>query len=451
MVVTLAEKQPRPCLNAAVPTSLVPHRSLLTICLVLACSPAETGSVASAPISVSLTSVPGADDRVYYVISGNRFNDRHLAVGDLVWRVGSAADQAERSAPPTRPIVDEEGWLQPDFEQPAPFVMARPVFIMADLAWFEAEPAPDALEVTVAARLWSSTHPGREPDDLGMTKQRVFADRSGRYSGFEATLRPLPARVDVFYLELTWSIAACTTDSDCRSLPPATTLHTIVSLWKAPRPGVPLYKRTLVWSSRWAAGEWSTAPSDRRSVEAEISRRLLTGFGTLNDTDDRTYGGFDRPTYDGVVDGVDVFLDHKQCACGEFKHALMAMIEYQGIDAQWGVLQFDDRGPGRLSYYRTKTISALGREIKHWYHWNHAFVLVNDRVYDPTYGLEAESIAAFEDLLFAHYCQGEEGDCSDGSSYCYDPPDDLGRDCVVNPPGLAADFPFRFYRGDSYR
>ncbi len=102
--------------------------------------------------------------------------------------------------------------------------------------------------------------------------------------------------------------------------------------------------------------------------------------------------GRPHPDYDGVVDGVAVWLDFPRSACREFKHGLMAVIEYQGIAAKWGVLEF----------------------------------------------------------LFAQFCYGQAEPCQTTADWCDDPPDE-GVNCIGNPPGYDPDLGFVSYDGDSYR
>lgn len=406
-------------------------RTILGLSLALgACGP-ETAPVALYVAAIDFTSSAGANNRIDYEISGGEFDAPHVVVGDRVFVVED---------PEPRVDVQDGRRLIADFDEPAPYVRRVPMRLRVTLG-ATAEAAARAIDYSVQGVLRSETEPSRAELPV------LVASGSAEVGvPVELVTDDLPSRVDLYTLELIWTLrpAGC---EECLA-ETLSTRHLVPTTWRQPIDEAPRYRRTLVWSAKFAAGEW---PEGDRADESELAlaRAILDGFATL-DEEGKSYGAFPRPQYDGTVDAVDVWIDFPRSACGELKHGLQAMIEYQGVDAQWGVLEFLSTGTDRYSQYETYEVVALGRQPQVWYQTNHAFVVVKGRVLDPTYHGYAETVADYEDQLFRRFCYGKEEPCRNASDWCNHPPEPE-RHCIDNPPGPDPDLGFVFYSGDNYR
>lgn len=386
--------------------------------------------------AIDFVNDPEVDNRIDYEISGKNFDAPHLQVGERVFSVDAL-----------EPYLDlrDERRLIPEFDEPAPHLRDTPMHLRVGFGQ-RGQLAAQRLHVVVQGVLHSMSEPARSPVPV-----LVFEGEVDLSEPLDLVTDRLPSRTDLYRLQLSWQLNDAACISDCaRSR--FVTRHLIPTLWRRPRPEAPRYKRMLLWSAQFGAGEWPDGPPDApetRQSEREISLAMLDGIATLAQSEGRSYGAFARPEYDGEVDGVDVWLDFPRSACGEFKFALMALIEYQGIDAQWGVLEFLHPASTRLSQYVTYDVPAMGRESQVWYHTNHAFAVVNGEIFDATYNGYAPTIGEFEDNLFAKFCYGQDEPCRTTRDWCDDPPKD-GVNCIDNPPGYDPELGFVFYTGDSY-
>lgn len=398
-----------------------------------ACGPA-TEPVDLYVAALDLSSAPGLDNRFDYEVSGEDFDDPHVTVTDRVFVVEAERPEVD---------LDDGRRLIAGFDEPAPYLQGTP---MALAASFGAAAGVDVarFDVSVQGTLRSTT----DPDWPARALVQASASLDGA-APLEVVTDALPERVDVFELELAWTLAPADCKVGACAETELVTRHLVPTTWRAPREEAPRYRRAMLWSSAFAAGEW-VAGADPKETELAIARAVLEGYATLDETAGKSYGGFPRPEYDGEVDGVDVWLDFPRSACGEQKFAVMAMIEYQGIDAKWGVLEFLDPGPDRLSQYVTYEVPALGRDPEVWYHTNHAFAVVHGHIFDGTYDRYAPTVAEYEDGLFAKFCYGKDDPCRYTSDWCSNPPE-AGTYCIDNPPGHDPELGFTFYSGDSYR
>lgn len=379
---------------------------------------------------------PALDNRFDYEISGADFETEHTFVDERVFTVDPGAQIN----------VSQGRLLIAGFDEPAPHRRSTPMnlrVVVDQAVDFDAQ----VVAVEVKGILRSPAHP--EWPEMEVVNESLSTALS---SPFELRTLPLPSRIGLYELELQWKLQGQECFGEC---PVATfvTRHSIPNLWRNPRPEAPRYKQMFLWSAEFGVGEWpDKGPGDPETLssEAAISALMLEGFSNLDEAAGKSYGAFHRPEYDGMVDGVDVWLDFPRSACGEFKHGLMALIEYQGIDAKWGVLEFLNPGPDVFSQYVTYKVPALGREAEVWYYTNHAFTTVNGEVYDPTYNGHAKTVDEYEDQLFAQFCYGQTTACETTADWCDDPPAD-GVHCIDNPPGYDPDLGFVYYDGDTYR
>ncbi len=379
---------------------------------------------------------PAVNNRFDYEISGEDFEAEHVLVSERVFTVGHQAQVN----------VTEGRLLIAEFDEPAPHRRASPMNLRVSFGQAEGF-AVAKLVGTVQGVLRSTTDP--DWPEVEVLNETLAVEAS---ASIEMSTDVLPSRTDLYELELQWTLQG----EDCADACPSAnfvTRHLIPTLWRNPRSEAPRYKRALLWSAQFGVGDWvDEGAGDPVTLESEaaISLAMLKGFATLSKAAGKSYGAFRRPDYDGMVDGVDVWLDFPRSACGEFKHGLMAMIEYQGIDAKWGVLEFLKPGPDVFSQYVTYNVPALGRDAEVWYYTNHAFTTVNGQVYDPSYNGHAETVDKYEDQLFAQFCYGQTAPCETTADWCDDPPAE-GVYCIDNPPGYDPELGFVYYEGDTYR
>ncbi|MBU1238863.1 hypothetical protein KKF84_13835, partial [Myxococcota bacterium] len=214
--------------------------------------------------------------------------------------------------------------------------------------------------------------------------------------------------------------------------------------WRCPLPGTPLYERILRWGSSWID---DTLDDQSEASENVLAETLLFGMYNLEPLGYR-YGPFPRPS--DFVDRAEVFLDFPQMACGEFRGFYMALVESQGIDANWLWFWYNYPSSTAPSMYETRFIAALGTDEMYWRYQDHIVVEVNGKVYDPTYLVAAESADEYEDYMFEDFCYGEDVHCGGANGWCTidDGPQGI---CVDNLPGyVEGESPPR-HRGEDYR
>jgi hypothetical protein len=360
----------------------------------LACAPSH-------PTEVRAT----GPERLHFTSSGGTWEAPDTQVGDLIWQLG-----------------DHDFGHGAALDQPAAFVAGSTATIEVIV--------PTRKPWTLSASgTWAS---GADPVELGSWTA------SGDGQSFEI---PLPERIDALTLALTVHV---------EGHDPVTSTHTVVTTWAAPIPDTPLYRQPLVWTADWLAGQPSRAVSaDPEAQENELALLTLRGMFELGETDGRTYGPFPRPKEKD--NQAHVFLDFKQCACGELRGGLMNLLETHGVDTNWVILTFRNPSPDKLSMYETREIAAIGTDPKVWQHWNHVAVEVNGQVYDPTYNLHHPDFVAYEDDLFERYCYGEDEKCKTPGGWCQQPRPE--GTCIDNPPGYDPDDPTNgmlVIRGENY-
>ncbi|PKN27312.1 MAG: hypothetical protein CVU65_02975 [Deltaproteobacteria bacterium HGW-Deltaproteobacteria-22] len=218
----------------------------------------------------------------------------------------------------------------------------------------------------------------------------------------------------------------------------------VAQTWRAPLPVAPLYQQILRWGGEWIDG---FVEDLGEPTENQLAETLLFGMNHLADLGYR-YGPFPRPS--DIVDRAEVFLDFKQSACGEFRGFYMALVESQGIDANWLWFWFNKPSSTWYSMYETIVIAALGRTPQVWRYQDHIVVEVNGVVYDPTYVVTKPDATAYEDFMFARFCFGEDESCKNSGDWCTLPGGPQGV-CIDNPPGHDLEIGPGRFRGEDYR
>lgn len=413
-------------------------------------------AVTASPLTIRLESAPRLKNRHAYEVTQRPWGSPNVEVGEEVWRAAQPAAIYLGEEEPAAPFALGlgEGEFAAAFNEPAPYTQGTPMRLTADIGWYgPADRMPAKLQVGVIGALVSMTDPELKPIPILDTRASLTKHAQGptRFVGFKADSAPLPTRLDLYMLELRWTILPQECGGPCPGLAQGVTRHRVPLTWREPRPELPRFREPFIWAAAWGAGVWPDGPPAAAATadsEIALSRKMLEGFSGL-DRLGKSYGSFPRPRYDGKNSGLEMFLDFPRSACGEFKYGLMALIETHGIDAKWGALHFDKHGKDILSFYKTRPIAALGREQKHWYYANHAFTMVRGHVLDPTYDVYRPSLAEYDDFMFEKYCYGEETPCK-VNSWCDTPPTDEAARCIDNPPGFDRDGSFRFYTGDGY-
>lgn len=398
------------------------------------------------PAAIRLSSAPGLNNRHTYEITQPPWGSPHRTIGDDIWRVWAYQ-------------VGDDGALVGDaLDEPAPFTRATPMTLGADLVWTGPDgELPDALDVHVEAVLRSTTSEGIEVPILS-TDTTVAArsevhfpdDTAGvAFEVLSVQTDALPTRVDLWSLELIWTLTPMRDGEPTADAPRVSrTRHLVPTFLRDPNPDAPRYKRPMLWSAAFAAGEWDDEGDAVAETEHRIAMAELEGVRSLADLGFR-YGGFPRPPHGEFKDRVDLFLDFEQTACGEFRGIMMALVEYHGLDARWFWFRFPELDSEHFALYKTRDISAVGQPSGHWFNTNHIVVTVNGKVYDPTYTVYKESWQEYEDWMFERYCPGRDAPCSE-DRWCSSPP--LSEDgCIDNPPGFDRDWDLEAIDSDGYK
>lgn len=336
------------------------------------------------PAAIELIAPDGEGSRHHYEITGPTWQSPHRYVGDVVF------------ATPARPQLHPDGTFEAAFSDPAPYTRNSRVRVRASIGAALAPSLIDGADWHIRGVLRSTTDETIEPLEI--------LDAEGDGLLVDVTTKPLPSRVDLWELELTWALTV-TADGVAKSTDGRTT-HLIPTTFRDPREHAPRYRETFLWGAEFAAGEWD---EDDPEAKYRVAEALTRGIRKLGDRG-RSYGGFPRPPYDKTDNRAHVFIDFQRTACGEYRALLLALIELHGIDAKWSWFNFPEPDSkhwvkGQNTHYRTRIISAVGREAKPWMNTNHSVVRVDGRVYDPTYTVIKDSLEEYEDWMFVEYCR----------------------------------------------
>ncbi len=363
----------------------------------------------------------GGTGRIFYTITGPTWTDPNVPVQERLFDMSQG-------------MLNERGELVPETLRMAAYASGARAQLIFMPAW-RGEGAPPSGTYRFTGRLTASdgtTH------DWFDAQGELQITESG-YAPVTVDATPLPmATARVWELAVThmyvvngrtWS---------------RTHYQELAQTWRAPLPGTPLYEQILRWGGEWID---ATVEDQGEATENVLAERLLFGMKALEDLG-YSYGSFPRPS--NIVDRAEVFLDFKRSACGEFRGFYMALVETQGIDANWLWFWFNQPSSTWYSMYETRVIAALGRTAQVWRYQDHIVVEVNGVVYDPTYVVTSPDATAYEDFMFARFCFGEDRPCQHASDWCTIPSGPQGV-CIDNPPGYdPAIGPGRF-RGEDYR
>ncbi|MFT5587293.1 MAG: hypothetical protein ACI9VR_004901 [Cognaticolwellia sp.] len=372
----------------------------------LACGP-------SGPTVLPSEVVFSGEGRLEHTRTGPAWSDANVDVGAVTWVRGQSKVQA--------------GVLQPGRTAPDEIAAYLPGSTAQVMVRMDGE-VPTGAWITLTGA-WDSGAP--------FASQRLPLAPQVSWS------LQVPERLDKLSLTLTYQLP---------DVGPYQSEHILVTTWDKPLQGTPLYRRPLLWMAEWGAGTpaRSVIPLELQdAAENELALKALRGLYQLGIDEGRTYGSFPRPKEKD--NQAHVFLDHPQCACGEYRGILLNLIEEQGIDGNWVLMAFRNPSLDALSMYETREIAAVGTEPKVWQHWNHVAVEVNGQVYDPTYNLHHPDFPSYEDDLFERYCYGEEEKCKTPGGWCQQPRPE--GTCIDNPPGFDPDGPegaMLVKRGDKY-
>jgi hypothetical protein len=395
------------------------------------------------PETISFLSPQGENGRLYHEITGPTWETPNISIEDTVFILDNRK-------------FDSENYLTTsDLDEPAGYISGSPMEILFNFTTDQnnkTDELPIKLDLKVTL---DSQYTDFYSNEILASNSFDLSNITTSGTSIKIITLPLPKVVDVYQLTIEYSLENNKGDKTIYY-----TKHLIPTTLKAPIPGTPIYHRSMLWASMWAAGyslpteeienndinNTDYTQIDIEEMEHQISLKMMQGIFTL-DQMGYSYGPFPRPT---VKDNrAHVFLDFKRTACSEFRGILMALIEYHGIDAKWLSLSFDSPSSTWYSMYETRDIIALGRESQVWRHYNHVIVTVNNKVYDAVYNIFAEDFPTYEDDLFASYCYGEDEECDSPDGWCnYPRPEN--RPCIENPPGFDESLGMTIQYGDAY-
>ncbi|MDA3864516.1 MAG: hypothetical protein PF689_11685 [Deltaproteobacteria bacterium] len=362
-------------------------------------------------------------DRIYYTITGPTWEDDNLQVNETVFAMGEGS------------IDPETGLVVPEISHLAAYCSDATAYLSFYPVWKGEETIPEG----------SYTLSGKLIDPLTQESSPFFsvsgdlAVTNGQYLPIEVTaaqLPPLTAKLHILEITHEYTVNQSTYTQVTRM--------ELAQVWKCPLPGTPLYEKIIRWGCEWIDGH---IEDEGQISENVIADTLLTSMVALEPLGYR-YGPFPRPS--NFDDRAEVFLDFKQSACGEFRGFFMALVETQGIDANWLWFWFNQPSSTEYSMYQTIELPALGTSSVVWRYSDHIVVQVNGIVYDPTYLLIKENPDEYEDYIFASFCLGEDEPCYGANSWCTIPDGPQGE-CIDNPPGYTEGVSPPRFTGEDYR
>ncbi|MBN2724751.1 MAG: hypothetical protein JXR95_11830 [Deltaproteobacteria bacterium] len=384
----------------------------------IGCDDSSDRKVFSDPYFTSSINFSGVG-RIFYTITGPTWDDPNSSPDEILFELGNG-------------YIDSEGYLNGEYNELAAYCSgAAPwlVFHVGTSAEFV------DLDYSYKGTLYSADGETMELFDVSGT---VTPDGTS-YPEIFAEAQVLPMDTAKFYiLEIQHNL------SDGNTTYSQTTRHEFAQVWRCPLAGTPLYKKIIIWGSEWINGHYPDTGEDTENILAE---KLLLGMKNLEPLGYR-YGAFPRPSE--YNDRAEIFLDFKQSACGEFRGFYMALTETQGIDSNWLWFWFRYPSSEEYSMYQTIDIPALGTDSRVWRYSDHIVVQVNDKVYDPTYLVMADTPDEYEDYMFDSFCYGEDTPCAHAGDWCTveDGPQGI---CTENHEGyVEGESPLRF-TGEDYR
>ena len=361
--------------------------------------------------------------RIHYQTTGPTWNDDNILIEDRLWEL-SDSDQVS------------PGTLDAARSEMAVYCSGATPVITVHPSW-QKQSAPQPGTYTFSGVL--ITEEIRIPLFFAQGELEIKGDS---YLPVEIWTDPLAAHTaGLFDLEIehTYQLSGPVSNQPLSRI----SRHRFAQTWRCPLPGTPLYKQIIEWGCAWIQGYHD---DQGEITENTLAAQLLEAMGKLSEQGYR-YGPFGRP--DNPPDRAEVFLDFKQSACGEFRGFFMALLETQGIDANWLWFWFSEPSSQRYSMYQTREIAALGTDSQIWRYSDHIVVEVNGVVYDPTYLVTRPDADTYEDFMFASFCYGEDRHCQHANDWCTIPGGPHGI-CIVNPQGFSEAVGPNRFRGEDY-
>jgi hypothetical protein len=221
-----------------------------------------------------------------------------------------------------------------------------------------------------------------------------------------------------------WELAVTHTYTVAGKTYSRTHYQDLAQTWRAPLAGTPLYEPILRWGGEWV----DAAVADTgEAAENVLAEKLLFGMRALEDLG-YSYGAFPRPSE--IRDRAEVFLDFKRSACGEFRGFFMALVETQGIDANWLWYWFNKPSSPGTPCMKPASCGARAHAPV-WRYQIHRGGGQWRRVRPHLRG-DAADADAYEDFMFARFCFGEDVPASTLAT---------GARCRAAPRGSAIDNP----------
>jgi hypothetical protein len=371
------------------------------------------------------------EGRIYYTVSAYGHGDE---ITSIRWSAPDLDINEKTMEVGSGTFNPETNHLIPDFNEMAAYCSDATPIITFYPAW-RGEDAVPAGTYSFSGKLVSSS---------GIETQ--LFDISGDLSidgtvltPIDVVLDPLPTATARLY---TLIITTTYTISDDQTFTTVTESD-FVQVYRCPLAGTPLYERIIRWGSTWI----DAAIEDLgETTENDLAETLLMGMYNLEPLGYK-YGGFPRPS--DFEDRAEVFLDFPTMACGEMRGFYMALVESQGIDANWLWFWFSQPSSEEYSMYQTISIKALGTSEIVWRYSDHIVVQVNGQVYDPTYLVMADNADDYEDFMFASFCYGDDTHCGGTQSWCTLPDGPQGI-CTENHPGEVENESPPRYTGEDY-
>ncbi|MDP8234656.1 MAG: hypothetical protein P9M06_07695 [Candidatus Saelkia tenebricola] len=160
-------------------------------------------------------------------------------------------------------------------------------------------------------------------------------------------------------------------------------------------------------------------------TEEKILDALFNGIWSLGEKGYYyQYGGYALPKNSNHQDKLDIFIDHKAINCGELRCLMLNLAGYYGIEGKQFLIigKKENWYDGNYVVYKTKKTRAFGPtdNIREWIHFNHAGAIFNNKFYDPTFNIKANSFQEYTDELFTAFGKPiKNTPCNSEYPWCY--------------------------------
>jgi len=262
------------------------------------------------------------------------------------------------------------------------------------------------------------------------------------YGTLVFTSSNLPNNIGEKRLNLNWEFTA-----DGKTATQTTTHTVYTTMYNKRNESIGVeYVSGYGWENNYPSGymhimDWSSNGASGKTTDADTVKGVFDKIWSLSDQGYKyTFPYNASDPSDGPYQcrqgnkprGVDALLECKKSACGEWAELLYSGIEAQGINVKMGAM-IANSWP--YAGYKTNSIPAVGTSSKNWCFGDHAFVVYNNQVYDPTFHKPDAGVsktpAQYEDYIFSYLlkCTGIP---------CYWNPDCtvVNGNWVLNPPKL---------------